>query len=429
MRVGTARPLFVTALLASLLAQAEPGSAAIQWLAAAEIASGGGTKGAWRQNDSAYDYVDDGSAAFLPDGALAVAWVDQRRKDVFLTVLDPAGSPRGAAVAVSRNPASFSWFPRVVSPGPDTLYLLWQEIIFSGGAHGGDILFARSDDGGSSFSQPRNLSASRGGDGKGRLDRTTWSNGSLDIAAGLDGSVLAAWTEYDGMLWLARSRDGGRSFTPPRHIAGDARRPARGPALAVGHAGRLYLAWTVGEDLDADIRVSQSNDGGASFAPPVRVGAAGARADAPQIATDRDGGLHLVYLEQAGTQPGVVRYAYASGPELRFGTARSLSTGAEGASAAYLAVDGQGGVHAVWEPASRTGLWYAAAAGTGFSSPVLVPHSVAGEGGRNGSQQGILGRKLAVGADGTIAVVNSSLAPGRGSRVWVMRGQVVRNAR
>ena len=435
MPIRLAASLLVAVLLACMsvpsapFAQSAPRADGVAWLPAIEIASGSGSKGPWRQNDSHYDYVDDATPAFLPDGRLALAWVDQRRKDVLLQVLGADGRPLGAPVDVSRSPATFSWMPRMASPGKDTLYVLWQEIIFSGGTHGGDILFARSLDGGRSFSQPRNLSASRGGDGKGRLDRTTWSNGSLDIAAGLDGSVIAAWTEYDGMLWLARSRDGGRSFTPPQHIAGGEKLPARGPSLAIGPAGHVYLAWTVGEDPDADIRVSQSNDGGATFAPPVRVGAAGAWADAPQIATERNGALHLVYVEQAGTSTGAVRYAYASGPALRFGTPRSLSTGAEGASAAYLAVDGQGGVHAAWEPASRTGLWYAAAAGTGFSSPVLVPHSVAGEGGRNGSQQGILGRKLAVGADGTIAVVNSSLAPGRGSRVWVVRGQVVRNAR
>jgi hypothetical protein len=30
--------------------------------------------------------------------------------------------------------------------------------------------------------------------------------------------------------------------------------------------------------------------------------------------------------------------------------------------------------------------------------------------------------KLAVNRDGVVAIVNSSLLPGRGSRVWLMRG-------
>lgn len=412
------RLLVIAMLLACVPVRSAPDRHAIDWLPVHEVASGDGTKGPWRQNDSHYDYVDDGTLAFLPGGGLAVAWVDQRRKEVLLQVLGPDGHA-GAAVDVSRNPATFSWMPRIAAGGPDTLHVLWQEIIFSGGSHGGDILYARSLDGGRSFSQPVNLSRSLGGDGKGRLDRDTWSNGSLDLAVGADGKVYAAWTEYDGALWLARSRDGGRSFTPPQRIAGDTGRPARGPSLALGNGGKVYLAWTVGEDPDADIRVSSSLDDGASFSPPVLVGARAARADAPRVAIDGDGRLHLVYLEQAGKQPAVIRHARSDGLELAFGTPRTLSARGEAALAPHLAVDAHGRVHIAWE--SAQGLRYTRDAGA--AAPVTVPHSRPVAGARQGSQQGLLGKKLAAGG-GMVALVNSSLAQGRGSRVWVMRGRL-----
>lgn len=420
MPIRPASSLLVATVLACIPARSSPIANSVTWLPVVEIASGGGSKGPWRQNDSDYDYVDDGTAAFFPDGALAVAWVDQRRKDVFLKVLGPDGRPRGAAVNVSRTPSTFSWLPRIVSAEPDTLYVLWQEIIFSGGSHGGDILFAHSTDGGKTFSRPRNLSASRGGDGKGRLDRDTWSNGSLDLAAGPDGSVYAVWTEYDGMLWLARSRDGGRSFSRPQQVTGNAKLPARAPSLVTAPGDRIYLAWTVGEDLDADIRVSLSSDGGATFAPPVQVGAARARADAPRIAVDRHGALHLAYVEQAGKGAPVIRYARSTGQVLSFGTPHGVS--AEGAVSAHLAIDGHGRAHVVWAPVSRTSLGHAYTAGAGFRRSTVIPHSE--DDGRHGSQQGVLGQKLAMGPDGMIAVVNSSLAPERSSRVWVMRGRV-----
>ena len=79
----------------------------------------------------------------------------------------------------------------------------------------------------------------------------------------------------------------------------------------------------------------------------------------------------------------------------------------------------------MWEPASRTGLRHAFAGSAGFTRPTAIPHSRDAAGAHDGSQQGILGRKLATGPDGMIAVVNSGLAPGRGSRVWVMRGRVI----
>lgn len=409
------RLLVVAMLLACVPVRSAPDTDTVAWLPVTEIASGGGTKGPWRQNDSQYDYVDDGAAAFMQGSRLAVAWVDQRRKEVLLRVLGPDGRGSAAPVDVSRSPGTFSWMPRIAAGGPDTLHVLWQEIIFSGGSHGGDILYARSLDGGRSFSQPMNLSRSPGGDGKGSLDRDTWSNGSLDLAAGADGRVYAAWTEYDGALWLARSRDGGRSFTPPQRIAGDAARPARGPSLALG-GGKVYLAWAVGEDPDADIRVSSSLDDGASFAPPVLVGAGGARADAPRLAFDGGGRLHLVYLEQAGKQPAVIRHARSDGPGVAFGTPRTLSARGEAAMAPHLAIDARGRVHIAWE--SAQGLRY-----TRGAAPVTVPHSGAGAGARQGSQQGLLGKKLAAG-DGMVALVNSSLAQGHGSRVWIMRGRL-----
>jgi hypothetical protein len=54
----------------------------------------------------------------------------------------------------------------------------------------------------------------------------------------------------------------------------------------------------------------------------------------------------------------------------------------------------------------------------------MVPGSSDPAGGWNGSQQGLLMRKLGVTRAGDIAVVNSSLTPNEQSRVWLMRGQL-----
>jgi hypothetical protein len=90
----------------------------------------------------------------------------------------------------------------------------------------------RSIDGGKSFSEPLNLSNSMAGDGKGRLTRERWDNGSLDLAMGPEGNLYAAWTDYEGRLWSSRSSDQA-SFSKPLLIAGGGAEPARGPSLAV----------------------------------------------------------------------------------------------------------------------------------------------------------------------------------------------------
>jgi hypothetical protein len=396
---------------------------ALVWQDAVTIASGRGDKGPWRQNDSRYDYVDDATVAFSTGGGQLVAWAEQGNKDVWIRHVDAAGRV-GKTLNVSRSPATFSWHPRIaVDPGrPGRVYLLWQEIIFSGGSHGGDILFAASNDGGRSFGAPRNLSRSEGGDGKGRLSREVWSNGSLDLAVGADGTIVAAWTEYHGALWVACSVDAGASFSAPRQVAGDGARPVRAPALAAGSGATVYLAWTVGEDPTARIRVARSNDGGARFGAPQLVESGAGRADAPGLAVDGAGRLHLVFAQHGAHAR--VRYT-SMAPDGSFAPARTLS-GPHGAYPA-LATDGKRSLVVVWEQLGQAGrgqsLGYASSSdgGRSFSAPAIVPGSEAPEGGANGSQQGLLGRKLAVDGAGRVAVVNSSLVVGRRSRVWLMR--------
>jgi hypothetical protein len=130
-----------------LLAAAANSLPWVRWDGVTEAAVGRGEKGPWQQNDSRYDYVDDPTVAIDGAGTITLAWVDQKNKDVFFQKFSKEGVRQGATINASRNPATFSWLPRIVFPSddPKEIYLLWQEIIFSGGSHGGDILFARSD--------------------------------------------------------------------------------------------------------------------------------------------------------------------------------------------------------------------------------------------------------------------------------------------
>ena len=58
------------------------------------------------------------------------------------------------------------------------------------------------------------------------------------------------------------------------------------------------------------------------------------------------------------------------------------------------------------------------------STPSVIPGSVDPALGVNGSQQGLLMRKLVVNGAGAVAVVNSSFKRDQTSRIWLFRGQV-----
>lgn len=429
-------------LAAALLLLPCPGRALeIDWRAPQDIARGAGERGEWRQNESRYDFVDDPAVAWSRRGELALAWVDQRRKAVLLQRYAADGKALlPAPVDVSRQPTTFSWLPRVAwaPDDDDRLHVLWQEIIFSGGSHGGEILFAVSRDGGRSFDPPLNLSNSRPGDGKGRIDRAVWHNGSLDIAVAPGGQVFAAWTEYDGRLWLARSVDGGRSFARPLRVAGEPpAAPARAPALAVGPGQALVLAWTTGDDPAAGILVARSSDGGRSFDAPTRAAPIAGYADAPKLAFDGRGTLHLVHAESRGGpfQPSSIRHLRSTDGGRSFGPASEISSPlpAGYASAAFpaLGIDARARVVVTWELVGPRGSPHGLAVavsedGTRFGAPRTVPGSADPGGGSNGSTQGLLMNKLAVRGDGEIAVVNSALKIGSHSRVWLLRGSLRR---
>lgn len=425
------------------LAFAASGSQAAEaiWQDVVPIAEGPGEKGPWQQNDSRYRYVDDATVSLDPQGNAAVAWVDQAGKDVFFLNIPAGGSkPENAPVNVSRSASTFSWLPRIerAPDAPHRLYVLWQEIIFSGGSHGGDVLVARSDDNGRSFSPPINVSDSVGGDGKGRINAKVWHNGSHDLAAGPDGLLYLAWTEYDGMLWFSRSKDGGRSFTRPRRVAGGGQAlPARAPSLALAEDGTVYLAWTTGEDDGADIHLAKSTDQGDAFSAPARIAPTDRYADAPKLAAGPGGVLHLAYAQSEGGPFAryAIRYMQSRDGARSFDRPMDVAVPAPGGKESLhfpsLALDTRGRVMIAYErfPDYRSdprglGFVLSSDGGRSFSRPMPVPDSADPEGGSNGSHQGRLMEKLVLNRDGWIAVANTSLLQGRQSRAWLIRGRL-----
>ncbi len=401
----------------------------LRWSQPLKVASGEAYQGPWRMNESEFLYVDDPAVALAEDTTY-FAWVDNARQDIYFQVFDPEGGARlDEPVNVSGSGDTFSWLPRVAVDG-DRVYVAWEEILFTGGSHGGEILLARSDDGGRSFSEPINLSDTTAGAGKGRLTRERWDNGSLDLLA-LDGRVVVAWTEYEGALRVATSSDGGDSFGKPLHVAGDDDLPARAPSLAGSANGRTWLAWTVGEDRSADIHLAWSDHTEEGFSDSRRIHASDAHADSPVVRLDPDGAVHLAWTESDGGPLRASRIAYARDADGTgdFGDKVMLS-GETMAVYPQMAVAGER-VMVSWErfePNARQlfGIGYAVSkdGGRQFGEPAEVPATVREEYGANGGNQGLLMRKLDLSDDSRVALGHATFNRNEASHIWLLQGQL-----
>jgi len=414
-------------------------SSLVEWRAPIDVATGAAYRGPWRMNDSNWDFVDDPTVALAQDGTAGVAWTDHTEQDLFFQRFTDDGTAElESPTNISRSPEVFSWLPRVVFPNgdPDRVYVLWQEIVFSGGTHGGEAFFARSTDGGHSFERPVNLSNSVAGDGKGRLSPRRWDNGSLDLAVGPDGTIYAAWTEYEGRLWVRRSTDGGQQFDPAVHVTGSDSLPARGPSLDVGPEGTVYLAWATDGSASADLRFARSSDRGRSFGDPAIVAESDGHSDAPSLSVDRNNTLHLAYAEQPSSSGHGYHLRYTRRPptadSFRATTRVITESSASVDSRHYptLQVGPSGHLLVLWErfPSRRrrpqgVGILFSSNGGQSFSAPSVVPHS-ADALGFNGSQQGLLAEKISVNDGGDVAVVNSTFDRGEKSAIWLYRGRL-----
>jgi len=108
---------------------------------------------------------------------------------------------------------------------------------------------------------------------------------SLAIAA--DGTYHAAWyTEGDARqgLFYARSIDGGRSFSTPLPLGAPDHRPTRPYVLAVGDA--VWLAWKEFDGEHATVNAQVSHNAGQSWSPAAVVARTDDASDHPLLVSD-----------------------------------------------------------------------------------------------------------------------------------------------
>lgn len=202
------------------------------------------------------------------------------RNGIFVRRSEDAGKtwPLSAPAVISHESTPqipFEDKPYIVAatsgPHAGDLYVGWTQFTLSTT----ELLFARSSDGGITWSRPIKLSSVPG------LPRD--DNGALEGFDGVvapDGTLYAIWDDRDGIM-MAESHDGGVSFTPERRILHTGpgffgitgvSRSNGFPQIGIDpRSGNLHVAWSDYSNGDLDIFVSSSRDHGRTWSAPIRV--------------------------------------------------------------------------------------------------------------------------------------------------------------
>ena len=310
------------------------------------------------------------AAATGRDGTAYVAWVEHRGKeaDVWLAHFDGDGRQLGPPARVNPNAGeATAWRgdPPTVAVGPDgAVYVGWTARD-DAAPHASTLYLSASRDGGQSFAPPSKVND----------DAKPGVHGMHSLAVAGDGRVYVAWldernieapkpaeggpadkhSEANRELFIAVSRDGGRTFSPNQRVAGEVC-PCCKTSLAVGEGGRVYVAWR--QVLPGNFRhvaVASSADGGRSFSQPTIVSddrweLQGCPVSGPALAAVGDGTLHVLWYTAGEVgRPGLYWSESRDGGATF--SARRLLAETTGRGTPSL-VRGEGGrLSAVWEGA------------------------------------------------------------------------------
>jgi hypothetical protein len=159
--------------------------------------------------------------------------------------------------------------------------------------------------------------------------------------------------------WIARSTDGGKSFTPRVRVDTGEACPCCRTALASGKDGALYMAWRhVHPGNIRDVVVSKSTDHGATWSDLMRVHADDWKFDGcphagPSMAVDSSGAIHIAWWTGKEGNAGVF-YARSGNGAKTFDTPIPLGV-AQASRPAHvqLAVAPSGRVVVAWDDGTK----------------------------------------------------------------------------
>jgi hypothetical protein len=182
--------------------------------------------------------------------------------------------------------------PTIAVDSQGNIYVAWEDQINGDD----DIYVSKSEDGGATWSDPSI---------KINSDGTTEIQRNPHITVDSQDNVYITWEDrrngdYD--IYYARSTNGGSTWTDPnvRVDSDDTNTGQHNPVIAVGLNNRIYVTWHDNRNVDKDIYYAESDDGGNTWTHPnqrVNDDAAGKSQLSPSIAVDSTVTVYVVWYD------------------------------------------------------------------------------------------------------------------------------------
>ena len=152
-----------------------------------------------------------------------------------------------------------------------------------------DIFFSRSSDGGTTFSSPKNISNSPGLSQNPQLGID--AKGNINVAW-QDNTTQNPNSD----IYFARSSDGGVTFSSPLNVSNNSGF-SQNAFLAIDAGANIDLAWEDGTPGNDDIFFSRSTDSGATFSVPLNLSNDTGLSIAAYIAADKSGNINVAWQD------------------------------------------------------------------------------------------------------------------------------------
>jgi hypothetical protein len=298
-----------------------------------------------------------GNQTILPepeptDNNVYVVWEDNTpgNYEIFFAVSQNGGQTFSAPKNLSNNIGA-SVDPQITSEG-DNVYVVWKDNT----PGNNDIFFAVSQNGGQTFSAPENIS-----------ETTAISERPQISAEG--NNVYVVWQDNTpGILeiFFAVSDDNGLNFSS-RNLSNDAGE-SENPQIS-SEGNNVYVVWTDTTSEDSDIFFTVSTNNGLNFSTPKNLSNTGS-ASTPQISAEGNN-VYVVWQDVAFGNNDIF-IAVSGDNGLNFSTPKNLSNNPRASVDPQITSEGAN-VYVVWQdnPPGTLDIFFAVSNNNGqtFSTP------------------------------------------------------------